>query len=111
MNFLKDKHPGNFCMLGFELNGLVDKGEYLSFEDLYKMAEEETLIDWLEKKCQRDFHWDSDDKKIMSAEFFSLVNATDAERNFRITNNGISLLVAYCFKFIQNPPSRTIEDI
>ena len=90
MNFLKDKHPWNFCMLGFELNGLVDKGEYLSLEDLHKMAEDETLIDWLEEKCNCLILWDSDDKKIMSAEFFSLANVTCCDKHFRITNNGIS---------------------
>ena len=44
----------------------------------------------------------------MNVEFESLLNAYGT---FDIENNGLSLLIFYCFVFVDNLPTRTIEDL
>ncbi len=102
--------PRCFCTLGFHINALVDKGESFSVSDILNKAENKTLIPWLEKKIDMSL-WDNEDKKIMSVEFESLANVIDPERKMGVSNNGLCLLVAFCFEFIQNPPTRTLKDL
>lgn len=100
--------PRCFCTLGFQINALVDKGESCSVSEILKMAEGGTLIGWLEEKIDMSL-WDDEDKIIMSVELASLSNCT-ATGDFGINNNGLSMLVAFCFEFIQNKPSRNIKN-
>lgn len=56
--------------------------------------------------CVVDF-WNDDMKRVMDVEFDSLANCED----FGIQKDGIALLIAFCFAFAQNLPTRTIHDL
>ena len=73
-----------------------------------KVIDTYKLIIWIEANvCILDL-WDRDNKKIMNVEFESLLNAYGT---FDIENNGLSLLIFYCFVFVDNLPTRIIEDL
>lgn len=106
-----DFQPGIFTMLGYELNSLIDQGQSLTLDKMLEMCEDYTVIGWLNNNVPNALSlWDDDTKIIMAEEFASMANAVDCERKMLVTNNGICLLVAYCFAFIDNPPSRNLED-
>ena len=66
-----------------------------------------TLVSWIEKNvCVVDF-WNDDMKRVMDVEFDSLANCKD----FGIQKDGTALLIAFCFAFAQNLPTRTIHDL
>ncbi len=56
--------------------------------------------------CVVDF-WNDDMKRVMDVEFDSLANCKD----FGIQKDGTALLIAFCFAFAQNLPTRTIHDL
>ena len=99
-----------FCQLGLQINGLVDKGEFLTIDEVFEMAESETLVKWLDEKVNL-FYWGEAEKRIMSMEFFALTNVIDPAGKMGIENNGLVLLSSFCFEFIQTPPSRTLADL
>lgn len=106
-----DFQPGIFTLLGLEVNSLLDKGEYLSLDEVHKMCDDYSIIEWLSNKgFQTMGFWDDETKIIMAEEFCAISNSVDEERKLYVHNNGIALLAAYCFEFIQNPPSRTRSD-
>lgn len=99
--------PGIFSLLGLEVNSLLDKGESLSIDEVHKMCDDYSIIEWLSNKgFQTMGFWDDETKIIMAEEFRAISCCVDEERKLLIHNNGLALIVAYCFEFIQNPPSR-----
>ncbi|MEG1563034.1 MAG: hypothetical protein RR365_04820 [Bacteroides sp.] len=104
MKFMYNQ-PFCFVYLGVHLNSLLDKGETWNIADILFKAEQETLVSWLETQLDMS-PFDTDDKRVLSEEFASLANAVDAEKKMGVSQNGICLLIAYCFELIQNKPTR-----
>lgn len=97
----------HFSYIGKHAACKQDKGLSISTDELINLIEKDKLIPWIESNiCVIDF-WDDDAKKVMNAEFRAITDCHD----FGIENDGISLLIAYCFAFIDNLPSRIIEDL
>lgn len=85
----------------------ADQGIQISVDELLDLIERNKLVTWIEENiCSLDF-WNDDAKRVMDVEFSSIANCYD----FCIENNGMALLIAYCFAFIDCLPSRTVKDI
>ena len=90
-----DFQPGIFTLLGLEVNSLLDKGEYLSLDEVHKMCDDYSIIEWLSNKgFQTMGFWDDETKIIMAEEFCAISNSVDEERKLYVHNNGIALLIA-----------------
>ena len=84
-----------------------DQGVQISVDELLDLIERNKLVTWIEQNiCSLDF-WDNDARRVMDVEFSSIANCYD----FSIENNGMSLLIAFCFAFIDCLPSITVKDI
>ncbi|MCH5237988.1 MAG: hypothetical protein J1E95_09355 [Muribaculaceae bacterium] len=104
------KHPKLvFTSLISYLNQLLDKKKWISLQDTYKMCDNHTLVNWIESNTNFSFE-DDDSRKIMNVEFDSFANCYIAE-DFGIENNGLCYMIAMCVSFIQNPPTRNVQDI
>ena len=97
-----------FIMMANQLNHLIDKGVQLSTDEVYEMCEKHTLIPWLEKNTDMSL-WDNDSKIIMAEEFDALASCYVSE-DFGVKHNGLCFLLAMALSFVQNPPSRTLDD-
>lgn len=85
----------------------ADQGIQISVDELLDLIERNKLVTWIEENiCSLDF-WDSDARRVMDVEFTSIASCYD----FGIESDGMARLIAYCLAFIDNLPSRTIEDI
>lgn len=97
-------NPFVFTALGFLVNSLVDKGEHISKEDMYKHIENRTVWTLLEEKLGN--RWLSLYNDVQRSEFMdyfeSSANAIDAEDKYGVSNNGYCLLVAYIFEAVQS---------
>ena len=97
-----------FVFLGQNLIVKQNVGLKLSIKELEELIETHKLIAWIETNvCILDL-WDRDNKKIMNVEFESLLNAYGT---FGIENDGLSLLIFYCFVFVDKLPTRTLDDL
>jgi hypothetical protein len=85
----------------------ADQGLQISVDELLDLIERNKLVTWIEENiCSLNF-WDSDARRVMDVEFTSIASCYD----FGIESDGMARLIAYCFAFIDNLPSRTIEDL
>lgn len=85
----------------------ADQGLQISVDELLDLIERNKLVTWIEENiCSLDF-WDSDARRVMDVEFTSIASCYD----FGLESDGMARLIAYCFAFIDNLPSRTIEDL
>lgn len=97
----------HFSHIGTHLAYKQDKGLRISVSELLNLIESNNLIQWIETNvCGIDF-WDVEAKYVMNEEFSSIANCYD----YGIENDGIARLIAYCFAFVNNLPSRTIKDL
>ena len=96
-----------FSYIGERIAYQQDKGLRLSVDELTNLVEGRKLIPWIELNvCSVDF-WDDDAKKVMEVEFESIFNCY----TFGIETDGLARLMAYCFSFMDNLPTRSIEDL
>ena len=96
-----------FAYLGLSIANKQDKGLRLSVTELRTLIKGGKLIPWIELNiCSLDF-WDNDARRVMEVEFFSIANCED----FGIETDGMARLIAYCFAFINNLPTRTVADL
>ena len=104
---MKEFTKTQFVSLGQKIAVKQDAGLKLSIEELEKLINTHKLISWIETNvCIVDL-WDSDNKKIMNVEFESLLNSYGT---FGFKNDGLSLLIFYCFVFVDRLPTRTLDD-
>lgn len=97
----------DFSFIGRNLACKQDKGLHLDAAKLEELISNKKLLPWIELNiCALDF-WDNDARRIMDEEFASMANCYD----FSINNDGMAMLIAYCFAFIDNLPSRTMADL
>ena len=105
---MKNFTKNHFILLGQKLAMKQDAGLNLSIEELEELIKTHKLITWIETNvCVMDL-WDSDNKKIMNVEFESLLNSYGT---FGIKNDGLSLLIFYCFVFVDMLPTITLDDL
>lgn len=101
-----ETQPGMFTLLAFEMNSMLDNGNFISIAEVKRMCEDYSLIKWLSNKCNHSVNlWDDEAKIVMAEEFCSIASAIDDDNLF-VHNNGFALIVAYCLEFIQTPPTR-----
>ncbi|HHV86871.1 MAG TPA: hypothetical protein GXX42_13850 [Petrimonas sp.] len=93
-------YPFIFTGLGFLINSLVDKGERITTETMYKHIENRTVWNLLEEKLGNRWLslWNDVQRNEMMDYFASSANAIDAEDKYGVVNNGYCLLVAYLFE-------------
>jgi hypothetical protein len=104
------KHPLSFTFIGFYLNSLVDKGEEMPIGEVKKHLASNELLKYLQRKYALEFDmslFTPDDFKKIENFFSSCFNSIDARKKFGVSNNGLCLLVAYCFEAAQ----RKEEDV
>jgi len=97
-------YPVVFTALGFLVNSLVDKGERITKEDMYKHIEDRTVWTLLEEKLGNrwlSLYNDVQRNELMD-HFASSANAIDAEDKYGVVNNGYCLLIAYLFEAVQS---------
>ncbi len=101
---------GGLCFLGMKISALIAQNISLTEDDVIKMSEDYSIINWLDaQNVIRE--WDVDDRKILAEELCSAANVYDS-RKFVAENNGIAVLLAMIFLIIQGGGfSRTIDDI
>lgn len=97
-------YPAVFTALGFLVNSLVDKGEMISVEDMYKHIESRTIWSLLEEKLGDRWLslYNGTQRDELMDYFESTANAIDAEDKYGVVNNGYVLLVAYLFEAVQS---------
>ena len=104
---MKNFNTSDFCYLGMYLAKQQDKGLRISADEITQMAMDHTLVSWIEKNVCIMAPWDNDMKRVMDVEFDVLAGCED----FDIQKDGIALLIAFCFAFAKNLPTRTIHDL
>jgi hypothetical protein len=93
-----------FTFLGFHLNGLLDDGKTLDFDQTRKHVDDGSLFPWLEEEFGDGVDlslYTPEDLAAVLEVFQGLSNAVNSRRKFGVEHNGLSLLVAYCFEGIQ----------
>ncbi len=96
-----------FCYIGTQIAIKQDKGLHISVDELTELIDNNKLLPWIELNiCSLDF-WDTDARRVMDVEFWSIANCYD----FGIENDGLARLSAYCFAFTANLPTRTLADL
>lgn len=97
----------HFVYIGQHIANRQDKGLHISVNELTELIENNKLLPWIELNiCSLDF-WDTDARRVMDVEFWSIANCYD----FGIENDGLARLSAYCFAFTKDLPSRTLADL
>lgn len=97
----------HFVYIGQHIANKQDKGLHISVDELTELIENNKLLPWIELNiCSLDF-WDTDARRVMDVEFWSIANCYD----FGIENDGLARLSAYCFAFAKDLPSRTLADL
>ncbi len=92
--------------LAFQLNGLLDTGEYanIDIKTVAREIEDGTIFNFLETRFKGILDLsilDTARRQELVEEWQSLLNAVDHRRKFCVEKNGIALLVAYCLEGIQ----------
>jgi hypothetical protein len=89
--------------LAFEANGLLDRGEQASIEEVHERIEDGTLFDWLASLKDVDLSlYEDEDKADVLHAFRSYANAI-ASSKLLVQHNGIALITAYCVERLQHP--------
>lgn len=96
-----------FSHIGQRIAYKQDKNLSLTVDELLGLVKERKLLPWIELNiCSLDF-WDGEARQIMEVELEVLAY----DEFFGIENNGLSLLMAYCYYYMENLPTRTLEDL
>jgi beta-lactamase superfamily II metal-dependent hydrolase len=96
-------HLTSLTLLAFYLNGAVDAGKQIGFEEIYSQIEAGTIFEYLKRNVERiDLSLlTAADRDELIEEWQGIANAVDARRKFAVENNGYCLLLAYVIEGIQ----------
>lgn len=95
------KFPVNYTFLGLMINSLIDRGYHMSIDELFQ--EDVGIFNVLKSKFNDEFDISCySEAELIGLEksFFSLYSAVYTS-SMLVNDNGLCLLVAYCFDFIQ----------
>lgn len=95
------KFPVNYTFLGLMINSLVDRGYHISIDELFQ--EDEGIFNVLKSRFNDEFDincYPDEELRELEESFFSLYGAVYTNPMLA-NNNGLCLLIAYCFDFIQ----------
>lgn len=103
-NKLNMNYPVNFTHLGFQLNSLLDTGIFISLKSIQQKIDNKEALTYLSNNYS-DFDislYIDKEIKYFESYFNDLYSVIDESRKFGINQNGLCLLVAYCFQALQN---------
>ncbi len=89
--------------LGFALNCAIDSGKQISRSQVEDELSNGTIVDFLSVELpefNKFVAFDKKDRVVLTEMWQSLSNASESEHDFGVSNSGLCLLVAYCFKSI-----------
>lgn len=92
-----------YTLLGFYINSNLDTSKHCSVNEIRAYIHDGSLFDWIEKNLKDvdlSLYTDSDKEEILEL-FSGLADTVDEERKFGVSNNGLNLLIAYCFEALQ----------
>lgn len=96
---------GKLGLLIFCLNSLSDKGEKLELSEIGKLLDGKVdILKWLNNKYGNKFDislLEPNDFNQIHNFFYSTINALEAS-DYRVSNNGINLLIAYLLEGMIN---------
>jgi hypothetical protein len=98
------KHQTKFTFLGLLLNSLVDNGKYLDLKETHEHLRNKTIFEWLKDQFDDSLDlslYKSEELREIASFFEDLSVAVNETKKMGITNNGLCLLIAYCFEAIQ----------
>lgn len=93
-----------YTFLGFQLNGLLDDGKTLDFDQTRKHVDDGSLFPWLKDEFGHNIDlsvYTPEELAAILELFQDLSDAVNSRRKFGVEHNGLALLVAYCFEGIQ----------
>lgn len=103
-NYISMRHPTAYTFLGFYFNALVDGGHHLDLSETHLYIRDKGLFNWLMDQFSDELDislFTSQELDKIESFFQSLSIAVDEERKMGVKNNGLCLLVAYCFEGAQ----------
>lgn len=98
------RHPIAYTFLGFHFNSLVDQGSKLDLQQTHDKIRRKELFPWLKEKFDNSLDislFSQTDLDKVESFFESMSSAVNEKRKFGVTENGLCLLVAYCFEAAQ----------
>ena len=100
---MKYQHPTPFVFLGFYFTSLVDTGKKESISTIKAQLSSNTLLLYLKDKYSDDFDISIfTQRQIVEIESFnSLAITMDEVSKMGISQNGLCLLIGYCFEAAQ----------
>jgi len=81
-------------LLGFHVNSAIDSGNYgyITLDDVRNNIEAGSIFEFLENEIKADTGlWSEENKAAVIEHWQSLNNATIAESDFHVSNNGLNL--------------------
>ncbi len=93
-----------YSMLGVQLIGAIDRGASHPVEELHEQVQSGGLFLWIhdkEPEIDQSLYLD-EDRAAMLKFFQRLGSAADAKRKYNVEENGLCLLLAYCFEGLQH---------
>jgi hypothetical protein len=92
-----------YAYLAFEANGLLDRGEQATFDEVHERIDDGTVLDWLDSFDDVDLSlYQADDRVDVLRTFRAYANAADSGK-LLVQHNGIALIAAYCIERLQHP--------
>jgi hypothetical protein len=98
-------------LLGFHVNSAIDSGNYgyITLDDVRNNIEAGSIFEFLENEIKADTGlWSEENKAAVIEHWQSLNNATIAESDFHVSNNGLNLILAYILEELQAPTLQTL---
>ena len=96
---LKSISVVTFTHLCSQILHRIDKGGTIKVEKISEMAENRTLVSWIEEEFLFDL-WKGQDKVIMDDEFERIACISTSD-DFGITNNGFCTLARCCILCVE----------
>jgi hypothetical protein len=93
-----------YAVMGVQLIAAIDRGASHAVEELQAQLDSGGLFIWLhEKEPEIDQSLYQDEDRAAMLRFFQhLGSAADARRKYGVEENGLCLLLAYCFEGVQH---------
>ena len=93
-----------YSMMGVELIAAIDRGASHPVDELHEQIDNGGLFLWMhEKEPEIDQSLYQDEDRTAMLKYFQHLGSTaDAKRKYNVEENGLCLLLAYCFEGLQH---------